>query len=79
MRGNQLTPFLGRQRCRVVWLLEKIAHGLVPEQARVRLAHDLIKLRFGVFPFCLLVLQQHRVLDRVAAAACERARAITDG
>ena len=67
--GDQLTPFLGRERCGVVRFVKKIVHRLVPEQARVRLANDFIEPRLGVLLFHLLVLQQHRVLDWPPALA----------
>jgi Transmembrane secretion effector len=53
-----------------------LANGLIPEQPRVRLAHHVVKQRFAVFPFYLLVLQRHRVLYRLPALTRELARPV---
>jgi hypothetical protein len=79
MRGDQLAPFFGRERRGVVGFGEKIAHRLVPEQARVRLADDFIEPRIGVLPFHFLILQQHRVLDWPSSTAHKSTRTVADG
>src|SRR5258708_2918369 len=44
VRGDQVALFLRRQRRGgIVRLIEQIDHGLIPEQARIGLAHDLIE------------------------------------
>jgi hypothetical protein len=78
MRGDQLAHFLRRQWSGIVRLVEKVVHALIPEQPWIRLAHDFIEARFGVLGRNLLVLQQHRVLDRTAALPRERARAVAE-
>ena len=78
MRGDQLAHFLRRQRSGIVRLFEKVVHALIPEQPWIRLAHDFIEARFGVLDRNLLVLQEHRVLDRTVAPPRERARAVAE-
>jgi hypothetical protein len=45
-----------------------------PERAGIAFAQDFVKLRVGEAILRLLVLEEHRVLDRPSPAAQERAR-----
>src|ERR1051325_5199425 len=53
--------------------------SLIPKNARISLAQDLIETRFDVLRFDALVLQPHRVFDRFTASSFERTRTVAYG
>ena len=73
VRGDQLPHFFGRQRRGVVRLLEKVGSCVNPRTAadssRARSRRGAFRLSFARH---LLVLQQHRMLDRRTAPAREQ-------